>query len=121
MTPAAQKTGEIAPGAWVQWLLVGTLASGLGMGGSAVYQRIQPPRPDPFTGTMAHELEERVNARIAELDRTGTRALQECRARVTALEASRDEVRTRLQRIEELLVELRIALGVGSRNHRGEP
>lgn len=35
----------------------------LGGSGSALYQNVNPPRPDPFTGSMGKEMESRVAKR----------------------------------------------------------
>ena len=35
-----------------------------GAGGTMLYQQIDPPRPDPFTGTMAREMEARLRRDI---------------------------------------------------------
>jgi hypothetical protein len=60
---------------------------------------------------MGRELEARLEARIKEVDQAGSKPMRSLEARVQALEASRTDVVTRLGRIEELLIELRVRLG----------
>jgi hypothetical protein len=124
--------GQMTPATWVQWILVAAMAGGIGFGGSYLHDTVRPPRPDPFTGLEARALESRMLGTIAELDQRnthridqmdmqGTRALQECRARVSALEAAKSEITVRLARIEELLVELRVGLGINTRPRMQQP
>ena len=107
------QNGSIAPRAWLEWILIISLAGGAGVGSSMIVPRLAPEaaRPDPFTGTMGRELENRLEAKIREVDQAGSKPMRQLEARVGALEGHRAEIVQRLSRIEELLIELRVHLG----------
>ena len=73
--------------------VVGLLAGG---GGSIAVDSINPPRPDPFTGTMARELRADIMAGLAAHD-----------ARIRALEAVAGPCVQRMDFLNELLRDLR--------------
>ncbi|MCU0970429.1 MAG: hypothetical protein MUF57_01215, partial [Gammaproteobacteria bacterium] len=112
--------GSLNPSTWLQWIAVAAIAAAMGLGGAAVLPQLSPGavRPDPFTGTDGRKLEAEMNHEIARLradmerlDKEGSRVVQACQARVSALEARNVEMVQRLQRIEELLIELRVKIG----------
>jgi hypothetical protein len=112
--------GSLNPSTWLQWIAVAAIAAAMGLGGAAVLPQINPSaaRPDPFTGAdgrhMQAELEAdiaRLRADMERLDKEGSRVVQACQARIAALEARNVEMVQRLQRIEELLIELRVKMG----------
>lgn len=112
---APNQGGSLTPQGWLQWIAVASIAAGMGFGGAALLPQLSP---DPFTGTMGRELRgdlydeiNRVRAEMERLDREGSRVVQACQARVAALEARNVELVNRLQRIEELLIELRVRMG----------
>jgi len=73
--------------------VVGLVAGG---GGSLAVDSINPPRPDPFTGTMAREMRADVMSALATHD-----------ARIRALETTIGPCMQRMDSLAELLRELR--------------
>ena len=105
---AIQTNGGFSPANWIQWLLVVAVAGGLGITGSYIHRQIEPPRPDPFTGTMGRELEQRVNARIDLMDERGTRHVANVQARISDCERRTGSVETSLAKMIEQIGEVRI-------------
>jgi hypothetical protein len=112
--------GSLNPSTWLQWIAVAAIAAAMGLGGAAVLPQLSPGavRPDPFTGSDGRDLRSdltadiaRLRAEMERLDSEGSRVVQACQARVSALEARNAELVGRLQRIEEILIELRVRLG----------
>ena len=84
--------------------VVGLLAGG---GGSIAVDSINPPRPDPFTGTMAREMRADVMSALAAHD-----------ARIRALESTIGPCMQRLDSFAELLREVRQELRELRKNGR---
>jgi hypothetical protein len=74
--------------------VVGLLAGG---GGSVAVDAMNPPRPDPFTGTMAREMRADLMSALGAHD-----------ARIRSLEAMAAPCAQRLDHLNELLRDLRI-------------
>lgn len=85
-------------------VVVGLLAGG---GGSVAVDAINPPRPDPFTGTMARELRADLMSALANHD-----------TRIRALESQMAPCLTRMDAMAEILKELRGELRDLRREHR---
>jgi len=97
----------------LQWVGILAVSGTLGAGSAWLVPQLDPSvaRPDPFTGTDGRELEQRLNKRIDGIDTHGTRQLAVIEARLSVQEAGRSEVLSRLARIEELVIDLRVRLG----------
>lgn len=75
---------------FVGFLLAG---AGGGLGGSIAWNKIDPPRPDPFTGTEGQELERRITALERKLDAH----LEYSRMAVETILREQNETRLRIQ------------------------
>lgn len=53
---------------WAMFLGFTLAGAGGGIGGSVAWRGIDPPRPDPFTGTQGRQLEERIERVEREID-----------------------------------------------------
>lgn len=108
------QNGTLTPQGWLQWIAVIGIAAAMGVGGAYLVPQMQPSavRPDPFTGTNGREMRDELLQRIAQVDAEGSRPVRALSARVDALEHRNAETIERLRRIEELLIELRVRLGV---------
>jgi len=51
-----------------QWIVILVLALLGGGGGNYIIQKANPPRPDPFTGSQARDMETRLSARMSSLE-----------------------------------------------------
>ena len=121
----------MTPGTWVQWLLVAGVAGGLGFGATRLDRAMDPPRPDPFTGTQGRELMQRIeavrqegtvvgqeNSRMlekvgADMDRInerGTLALQSLAQRVSECERRSLGIEAAMQELAKQTAEIRVTV-----------
>ena len=107
------QNGTLTPHGWLQWIAVVAVAATMGVGSAYMLPKVQPDhaRPDPFTGTMGRELRADLMAYIHRMDTEGSLPVRTFASRIDALEARNAETISRLQRIEELLIEMRVRLG----------
>lgn len=66
--------------------IIGIMAVGMISGGAGTvgYQKINPPRPDPFTGKMAAEMEERATRNLRDYIREQIGIVKAADARIEA-------------------------------------
>ena len=74
MSTKSENGGEVTQlKTWIVMILIALIGGG---GTNYAFNRAKPPRPDPFTGTQARFMEERLNARLNSMEEQHQNLLQ---------------------------------------------